>query len=63
MNKILKNTLTGALSLCLLAGCGLSGAGWTQASAADMAYLTAFAAQHSEVRFAFPQSARYVDGI
>ncbi len=35
MNKILKNTLTGALSLCLLAGCGLSGTGWTQASAAD----------------------------
>ncbi len=35
----------------------------TEASAADMAYLTAFAAQHSEVRFAFPQSARYVDGI
>ena len=35
----------------------------TQASAAEMAYLTAFAAQHSEVRFAFPQSARYVDGI
>lgn len=35
----------------------------TQPSVSDMAYLTAYAAQHGEVKFAYYETARYVDGI
>jgi hypothetical protein len=35
----------------------------TQPSVESMAYLTAYAAQHGEVKFAYPQAALYVDGI
>ena len=35
----------------------------TQVSATDMAYLTAYAAQHGVVKFAYLETARYVDGI
>lgn len=35
----------------------------TQASVTEMAYLTAYAAQHGEVKFAYPQTALYMDGI
>ena len=35
----------------------------TQPSVGDMAYLTAYAGQHGEVKFAYYETARYVDGI
>lgn len=35
----------------------------TQPSVTDMAYLTAYAGQHGEVKFAYYETARYVDGI
>lgn len=35
----------------------------TGPSVQDMAYLTAYAAQHGEVKFAYYETARYVDGI
>lgn len=35
----------------------------TQPSVNDMAYLTAYAGQHGEVKFAYYETARYVDGI
>lgn len=35
----------------------------TQPSVSDMAYLTAYAAQHGEVKFAYHETALYVDGI
>jgi hypothetical protein len=35
----------------------------TQPSVNDMAYLTAYAAQHGVVKFAYHETARYVDGI
>ena len=35
----------------------------TQPSVSDMAYLTAYAGQHGEVKFAYYETARYVDGI
>ncbi len=35
----------------------------TQPSVTDMAYMTAYAGQHGEVKFAYYETARYVDGI
>lgn len=35
----------------------------TQPSVPDMAYMTAYAAQHGEVKFAYHETAMYVDGI
>lgn len=35
----------------------------TQPSVGDMAYLTAYAGQHGEVKFAYYETARYADGI
>lgn len=35
----------------------------TQPSVTDMAYMTSYAGQHGEVKFAYYETARYVDGI